>query len=102
MLQSYNRLCAYLALHIEPATGSPSVDHVAPKSKAWDRVYEWANYRLASAFINAKKNNLELVLDPFTIREDLFALEFVEFQVVPGPGAGAHSNQCLKPSTCSA
>jgi 5-methylcytosine-specific restriction endonuclease McrA len=88
MLESYNRLCAYLALHIEPATGNPSVDHVIPKSKAWDQVYEWSNYRLAAAVINAKKNDLDLLLDPFTIRHDLFALEFVEFQVTPGPGAG--------------
>jgi 5-methylcytosine-specific restriction endonuclease McrA len=96
MLNSYNRLCAYLALHIEPATGSPTVDHVIPKSKAWNQVYEWSNYRLASAFINAKKNDLDLVLDPFTIESDLFALEFVEFQVMPGPTAGLHRDLVLE------
>lgn len=89
MLVSYRRLCAYLALYIEHATGNPSVDHVVPKSRSWNQVYEWSNYRLASARINARKNELHLVLDPFTIREGMFALEFVAFQVKPGPAAGA-------------
>ncbi|HYW10318.1 MAG TPA: hypothetical protein VE871_00110, partial [Longimicrobium sp.] len=96
MLAAYDRLCAYLALHIEPATGNPSVDHVVPRSKAWDQVYEWSNYRLTAARINAKKNDLEIVLDPFTIPEGLFALEFVEFQVIPGPAAGAQLNDVTK------
>ncbi|HEX2205718.1 MAG TPA: hypothetical protein VHG91_20565 [Longimicrobium sp.] len=96
MLASYGRLCAYLALYIEHATGSPSVDHVVPKSKAWDQVYEWSNYRLASARINAKKKDLELVLDPFTLRDGLFALELVEFQVKPGPDAGGDLQRVLE------
>jgi 5-methylcytosine-specific restriction endonuclease McrA len=95
MLTSYSRLCAYLALHIEPATGNPTVDHVIPKSKAWNQVYEWSNYRLTAAIINAKKNDLDLLLDPFTIEEDMFALEFVEFQVIPGPGAGELADQVI-------
>lgn len=89
MLSAYKRTCAYLALYIEHATGSPSVDHVTPKSKAWDQVYEWSNYRLAAALINSKKNDLELVLDPFTIDDGLFALELVELQVTPGVAAVA-------------
>ena len=84
MLQAYNRLCAYLSLYIEHATGSPSVDHVIPKSKAWDKVYEWSNYRLACALANSKKNNVELVLDPFQIQDGLFALEFFGFEVTVG------------------
>jgi hypothetical protein len=87
MLSSYRRLCAYLALYIEHATGSPSVDHVLPKSKAWDKVYEWSNYRLACALVNSRKNDVALALDPFEIGTGLFALEFVEFQVVVGPAA---------------
>jgi len=87
MLDSYHRLCAYLALYIEHATGNPSVDHVIPRSKAWDKVYEWSNYRLACALVNARKNDLELALDPFQIQAGYFALEFVEFQVIVGPAA---------------
>ena len=84
MLNSYNRLCAYVSLYIEHATGSPSVDHVIPKSKAWDKIYEWSNYRLACALINSRKSNVDIVLDPFEIQDGLFALEFVEFQVKVG------------------
>lgn len=87
MLDSYRRLCAYLALYIERATGNPSVDHVIPKSKAWDKVYEWSNYRLACSLVNARKNDVDLALDPFEIHEGWFALEFVEFQVVVGSTA---------------
>lgn len=95
MLTAYRRICAYLGLYIWPGTGAPSVDHVVPKSRAWDRVYEWSNYRLAAARINAHKSDLELVLDPFAIPEGLFALEFVEFQVVPGPAAGGMEDQVV-------
>lgn len=85
MLESYSRLCAYLALYIEHGTGSPSVDHVLPKSKKWDQVYEWKNYRLACSLVNSKKNNLNLALDPFAIQDGTFALELVGFQVIAGP-----------------
>lgn len=111
MLTAYQRCCAYLALYIEHATGNPSIDHVVPKSKAWNQVYEWDNYRLACALINSKKNNLDLVLDPFTIAPGTFTLEFVAFQVKPGPAAdealknkveqsiavlGLNSDECCK------
>lgn len=85
MRTAYGNLCAYLSLYIEYATGSPSVDHVVPKSRSWKLVYEWSNYRLASSLINSKKNDLDLVLDPFQMETGLFALEFVEFQVEPAP-----------------
>jgi hypothetical protein len=84
MLKSYNRLCAYLSLYIEHATGSPSVDHVVPKSKAWDKVYEWSNLRLCASIINSKKNDLDAVLDPFEIKDGLFALDLLSFQVKRG------------------
>ena len=87
MLEAYERRCAYLALHIEPATGNPTVDHIIPKSKAWNLVYEWSNYRLAAGLINSKKNEIEGILDPFEIDIDWFALELIGFQVKPGPGA---------------
>lgn len=85
MLEAYQRRCAYLSLYIERATGNPSVDHFIPKSKAWNQVYEWSNYRLACNLMNARKKDVEGVLDPFEIEEGWFALEFVAFQVIPGP-----------------
>lgn len=96
MLAAYGRVCAYLGLYIEHATGNPSVDHIVAKSKRWDLVYEWSNYRLAAARINSRKNNFEVLLDPFNIPDGLFALEFVEFQVVLGPAAAGSEEQVLE------
>lgn len=87
MLESYHRLCAYLSLYIEHATGARTVDHVIPRSKAWDQVYEWPNYRLACALMNSRKGATDRVLDPFQLEDDWFALELVEFQVKVGSGA---------------
>lgn len=85
--KEYRNICAYLALYIEHGTGSASVDHFVPKSKDWRLVYEWSNYRLCSSLINAKKSDRAIALDPFRMESELFALEFDELQVRPGPAA---------------
>lgn len=85
--EAYGSLCAYLGLYIEHGTGSATVDHFVPKSKDWRLVYEWSNYRLCSSLINGHKGEREISLDPFTIEPGLFAIEFTEFQVKPGPSA---------------
>ena len=59
---------------------------MVPKSIRWDRVYEWTNYRLACALMNARKCDVEQVLDPFDVQDGWFALELYEFHVVPGVG----------------
>lgn len=84
---AYQRICAYVCLYIEPVTGAVSVDHMVAKSRAWDRVYEWENYRLACALMNSRKKAMQTVLDPFEVEDDWFALELVGYQLVPGPGA---------------
>ena len=53
------------------------------KSMRWDQVYEWANYRLACSLMNARKDAIASVLDPFEIEDGWFALELVG---VPGRG----------------
>jgi len=85
--EAYRNRCAYLALYIHRATGAASVDHFVPKAKNWQLVYEWSNYRLCSALINANKSDREIALDPFGIESGLFALELTDLQVVPGPAA---------------
>jgi hypothetical protein len=85
LLEAYGRVCAFTSLYIHRVTGAPSVDHMIPKSSAWDRVYEWSNYRLACALVNARKAALQTVLDPFEI-EDWFILEPVGYQVLPRGG----------------
>ena len=88
LLVGYDRICAFLSLHIPPGVGTPSVDHMVAKSKAWALVYEWSNYRLACSLMNARKGVAD-VLDPFEIGEGWFALELDDFQVMPGSGLPA-------------
>lgn len=59
----------------------PTVDHMVAKSRAWNLVYEWKNYRLACHLMNARKNDLGSVLDPFEVVNNWFELELVGFQV---------------------
>lgn len=89
LLSAYDRICAYSCLYIHRITGAATVDHWAPKSTTWSRVYEWDNYRLASSIMNARKNDYGDVLDPFVVVDGLFALDLVSLKAVPGPAAGA-------------
>jgi hypothetical protein len=87
MRESYRCLCAYLAMRVHPATGAGTVDHFIPRTAAWDKVYEWSNYRLSCAFVNGCKGSHVLPFDPLTLPDGLCALEFVTFQVKPGAAA---------------
>jgi len=84
LMEAYGRLCAYVCIYIERVTGAGSVDHMLPKSRAWQHIYEWQNYRLACTLMNARKNNYQDVLDPFEIEEGWFRLELTGYQVIPG------------------
>ena len=85
LLNAYSRICAYSCFRIHSVTGAASVDHFAPKSRKWNKVYEWNNYRLAAARLNARKNSFEDLIDPFDVQEGWFHLELVGFQVFPNP-----------------
>jgi hypothetical protein len=87
LLHGYRHICGYMCLYIERVTGAPCVDHQISKSRAWDRVYEWSNYRLCCALMNSRKGDSEGVLDPFEVDDDWFLLEVVSCHVLPGPGA---------------
>lgn len=82
--EAYDHICAYSCFRIHKVTGAASVDHMAPKSRTWNRVYEWDNYRLCSSRLNARKKDFTDVLDPFEVEDDWFELELVGFQVIPG------------------
>jgi len=84
LLLAYHRICAYVSVYIEPVVGIATVDHMIPKSSAWDNVYEWRNYRLACPLMNSRKGMVSVVLDPFEVEDGWFALDLVSFQVVPG------------------
>jgi len=85
LMRLYHRTCAYSCFRIHPVTGGRSVDHFAAKSRKWDQVYEWENYRLACSLLNARKKDFGDVLDPFEIADGWFQLELVGFQVRPNP-----------------
>jgi hypothetical protein len=87
MLVCYERRCAYLAMYFEPATGNPTVDHALPKSYAWDKVYEWSNYRLCAAIINSRKGELLSFVDPFLVEPGWFELDLATFHVDRGAQA---------------
>lgn len=82
---AYHRVCSYSCFAIHEVTGARSVDHMIPLSDAWDRVYEWANYRLAATTLNARKRDFRDVLDPFEVGDDWFHMEFVRFNLAPDP-----------------
>lgn len=86
MMDLYGQQCAYLAMYIEKATGSPTVDHFIPKSTDWRLVYEWTNYRLSAAYVNTAKGVREVV-DPFEVQAGWFELNFATFHVQRGRGA---------------
>lgn len=88
LLASYGRVCAYTCLFIWPMTGSATVDHWAPRSRRWDQVYEWDNYRLACSLVNSRKNDYGGVIDPLEVTDGLFALDLVSLTACPGPKAG--------------
>jgi hypothetical protein len=96
LMEAYQRVCAYSCFRIHPITGARSVDHMAPKSRAWDRVYEWSNYRLACGLLNARKRDFTEVLDPFEVRDGWFELEPVGFQVLPGEGLPVVTTQQIE------
>lgn len=87
LFTAYSGICSFCCLYIEPGTGDPTVDHMVPKSRNWQLVYEWRNFRLACGQMNSNKGDSDDVLDPFEVEEGFFALELVDFQVVPGPRA---------------
>lgn len=92
---AYGNLCAYLALYIHHATGNASVDHFVPKTKDWRLVYEWSNYRLCASLINGHRSDREIAHDPFSIEPGLFALEFTDYQVIPGPAARERTSDAV-------
>lgn len=83
MMEAYEQRCAYLAMFIEE-TGTPTVDHVVPKSLAWDQAYEWLNYRLCTSVVNSKKGELLGLVDPVDAKTGWFELDLANCRVVRG------------------
>jgi hypothetical protein len=86
MMDAYGQFCAYLALRIERATGSPTVDHYVPKERDCRLVYEWSNYRLSAGCVNGAKGTKNVV-DPFQVKPGWFELDLDTFLVRRGGAA---------------
>lgn len=80
---SYNGVCAYSCMYVMPPG---SVDHFFPKTTHPFEAYEWRNYRLSSPKINSHKGDSLSVIDPFTVGDDWFVLDFPSCLVIPGDG----------------
>lgn len=95
MMAAYGQFCAYLAMRIERATGSPTVDHFVPKEANWRLVYEWSNYRLSAGCVNGAKGTKHVV-DPFKVERGWFELDLDTFIVRRGDAAPAAENARIK------
>ncbi|NMH26543.1 HNH endonuclease family protein [Flavobacterium silvaticum] len=84
----YDGICAYCASWT-PRRATPSdpnytsVDHYIPKSKNPGLAYDWLNYRLCRARMNANKADSLEVLDPFFIQNGWFVIDFTSFLILP-------------------
>ena len=83
LYKAYGGICAYSAQWIPSGTGNYSVDHFLPKASRPDLAYEWSNYRLVCLRLNGRKSNYTDVLDPFTLDDDWFHLDFDTLLIKP-------------------
>jgi len=89
LYENYNGICAFCATWTPRGRGSndpdqmTSIDHFIPKSHNPTLAYEWENFRLCKARINANKGaNLEII-DPQYIGGDWFIIDFNTFLINP-------------------
>lgn len=85
---SLNGICSYCSSWTpQPNTigvnDHTSIDHFIPKSIDQSRAYEWDNFRLCRARLNIRKSNFTDVLDPYTINNSWFHLDFSTFLIRP-------------------
>lgn len=59
------------------------MDHFIPKSTKPGQAYEWTNFRLCRTRLNNRKGNHTDVLDPFTVPDRWFTLDFTSFLIRP-------------------
>lgn len=90
LYDAYAGICAYSCTWISPTTGISNVEHFRPKSKYPQDAYNWENYRLACWKMNKNKGIYEDVLDPFTLQDNWFVIDFSSLMVFPGDHLTEH------------
>ena len=89
LLAAYHSICSYSGSWTKANESQnstiqdSSVDHFIPKSSSPAQAYEWSNFRLSRARLNNLKGNHIDVLDPFTLPERWFTLDFRSFLLFP-------------------
>ena len=81
----YNGICAYCASWSPRSSKSPnqtSIDHFIPKCEYPIGAYNWENYRLCRARINANKGDNPQIVDPFYVNNDWFQIDFSTFLIL--------------------
>jgi len=82
---AYGGICAYMGNYVFPCTGNQNVEHFKPKSKYPHLSYDWNNYRFVCSRLNGGKGDYTDVVDPFTLTDGWFILEFSTLMVKPCP-----------------
>ncbi len=82
---AYKSVCAYVCILVEEVTGHATVEHFVPSSQRPDLAYEWSNYRFVSGMMNGRKSNFKDVLDPFSMSEHTFFLDFLSGEIFVNP-----------------
>jgi uncharacterized protein (TIGR02646 family) len=73
---AYQGICAFSGLRIARTTGASTVEHFLPKKIYPLQAYDWANFLLVSARLNSRKGDWLDVIDPFSMPEQCFHLNF--------------------------
>ena len=83
LYQAYSGICAYSCLWIPHITGGKTVEHFQPISKYPYEAYNWDNYRLVCLLLNSRKSDHEDALDPFTLQDGWFVIDFPSLMIFP-------------------
>lgn len=84
LYDTYSGICAYSCTWISRVTGGKTVEHFKPKKLYPQEAYSWDNYRLVCLILNGRKSDFEDVLDPFTLQDGWFVLDFPSLMIFPG------------------
>jgi len=98
LYETYNGVCAYLAIYFEKVTGGGSVEHYLPKKLRPDLAYEWENYRLVTRIVNSRKGDYLDVVDPAYIHNDWFYLELTTGHIYPNPSLADYRKDAAQKS----
>lgn len=83
----HSGICAYSASWTPRVRNAfshnTSIDHFIPKTLEPHLAYEWENFRLCRARLNANKGDRLDVMDPLYIRDGWFTVDFLTFLMRP-------------------